>query len=176
MDFFKYISSSKKNHNNSRNSRNFRTTGHPETLFMELHASPSYFLLLPLPQTKGFPPPNKAKFEIIQPPQFVLKGFTLWFELFTFSLEHTVFKKARWPTVFLTHVSIWQMPTWLPTWKAKSLYHISTFLRTWFFLPLQKFKTIKIPIPKQIRAHCIFQGISKTFLNIYALLFIFRKL
>ena len=78
--------------------------------------------------------------------------------------------------VFLTRVDILQMPTWLPTWKAKSLYHVGTFLPTWFFLPLQKFKAIKISIPKQIRAHYIFQGILKTFLNIYALLFIFRKL
>ena len=34
----------------------------------------------------------------------------------------------------------------------------------------------KIPIPKQIRTYDIFQGILKTFSNIYALLFIFRKL
>ena len=45
-------------------------------------------------------------------------------------------------SVFLT--SICRMPTWLPTWKAKSLYHVGTFLPTWFFLPLEKFKTIKI--------------------------------
>ena len=36
-------------------------------------------------------------------------------------------------SVFLTHVGIRQMPTWLPTWKAKSLYHVSSFLPTWFF-------------------------------------------
>ena len=47
-------------------------------------------------------------------------------------------------TVFLTHISIRQMPTWLPTWKAKLLYHVGIFLPTWFFLPLKKFKTIKI--------------------------------
>ena len=46
--------------------------------------------------------------------------------------------------VFLTHVGIRQMPMRLPTWKAKSLYHVSTFLLTWFFLPPEKFKTIKI--------------------------------
>ena len=67
-------------------------------------------------------------------------------------------------SVFLTHVAIRQMPTWLPTWKAKSLYHVGTFLTTWFFLPLQKFKTIKIkleknPLPKQIRTYNISQGI-----------------
>ena len=40
------------------------------------------------------------------------------------------------------------MLTWLLAWKAKSLYHISTFLPTWLFLPLQKFKTIKIELEK----------------------------
>ena len=84
-------------------------------------------------------------------------------------------------TVFLTRAGIWQMPTWLRTWKTKSLYHVVAFLPTWFFLPLQKFKTIKynrkkIPIPKQIRACYIFQGMLKIFSNIYASLFIFSKL
>ena len=60
--------------------------------------------------------------------------------------------------------------------KSKIIVHVSIFLPTWFFLPLQKFKTIQISIPKQVRAHYMFQGILKTFLNIYALLFIFRKL
>ena len=46
--------------------------------------------------------------------------------------------------VFLTHIGICRMPTWLPTWKAKSLYHVDTFLLMWFFLPLEKFQTIKI--------------------------------
>ena len=50
--------------------------------------------------------------------------------------------------VFLTQVGIQQMLTWLPVWKEKSLYHIGTFLPTWFFLPLQKFKTIKIKLEK----------------------------
>ena len=44
--------------------------------------------------------------------------------------------------VFLTHDSIWQMLTWLPMRKVKWLNHIGTFLPTWFFLPLQKLKTI----------------------------------
>ena len=30
------------------------------------------------------------------------------------------------------------MPTWLPTWKAKSLYHVGTFLPTWFFSATSK--------------------------------------
>ena len=64
--------------------------------------------------------------------------------------------------------------------KKKSLYD-NIFLPTRFFLPLQKFKTVKIkleqiPIPKQIRAYYIFRGILKTFSNICALLFVFSKL
>ena len=50
--------------------------------------------------------------------------------------------------VFLTHINIQQMLTWLPTWKAKSFYCIDNFLPTWFFLPLQKFITIKIKLEK----------------------------
>ena len=42
------------------------------------------------------------------------------------------------PAVFLTHGSIQQMPMWLPMWKAKSLYHVGTFLPTRFFVPLEK--------------------------------------
>ena len=38
--------------NNSRNLRNSRTIEHPETLCMELHASPSFFFS---PPTKGSP-------------------------------------------------------------------------------------------------------------------------
>ena len=80
-------------------------------------------------------------------------------------------------SVFLTHISIRQMLTWLPMRKAKSLYHVSTFLPTWFFLPLRKFKTIKIKPEKisytqTIRAYCMFQGTLKIFSNIYALLFV----
>ena len=55
MDFFQYIPSTqkkkKKIQNNSQNSKNSRTTGHPETLCMELHASLGYFGNLPLPFT-----------------------------------------------------------------------------------------------------------------------------
>ena len=106
-------------------------------------------------------------------------------QVFSIFLMSVIFFCCFWPVcsslmvvnkVFLTHVGIRQMPTWLPTWKAKSLYHVGNFLPTWVFVPLQKSKTIKIPIPEQIRAHYIFQGILKTFLKIYALLFIFRKL
>ena len=43
--------------------------------------------------------------------------------------------------VFLTH-GIRQMPTRLPTWKAKSLYHVGYFLLTWFILPLKNCKDI----------------------------------
>ena len=72
------------------------------------------------------------------------------------------------PPLFLTHVSIWQMPTWLPTWKAKSLYHVSTFLPTWF-LPLQKFKTIKIKREKNLytQANTCLLHISRNFKDIF---------
>ena len=61
------------------------------------------------------------------------------------SVSHTqVFRTFSRILVFLTHVGIRQMPTWLPTWKAKSLYHVGTFSPTLFFLPFQKFKTITI--------------------------------
>ena len=80
--------------------------------------------------------------------------------------------------VFLTHIGIRQMLTWLPTWKAKPWYHIGILLT--FFLPLQRVQNYqnerKIPIPKQIRAYYIFQGNLQIFSNIYASLFIFRKL
>ena len=75
--------------------------------------------------------------------------------------------------VFLTHVSIQQMPTWLPTWKAKSLYHFGTFLLTLLChfksSKLSKQNCRKIPIPKQIHTYYIFQGILKIFSNTYAL-------
>ena len=45
--FFKYISSTKKIQNNSRSSRNSKTIGHPETLYMELHTSPQLFFIAP---------------------------------------------------------------------------------------------------------------------------------
>ena len=83
--------------------------------------------------------------------------------------------------VFPTHVGIPQMLTWLPTWNAKSLYHVGTLLPTWLFLPLQKFKTIKrnpekIPYTQTINGYYIFQGFSNIFSSISALLFIFSKL
>ena len=71
--------------------------------------------------------------------------------------------------VFLTYVGIRQMPTWLPTWKAKSLYHVGTFLPTWFFLPLQKFKTIKIKWEKNLytQANTCLLHISRNFKDIF---------
>ena len=68
----------------------------------------------------------------------------------TFDQENFILVYFHIDSVFLTHVSIRQMPTWLPTWKAKSLYHVSTFLPTWFFVPLEKekFKTIEIKLEK----------------------------
>ena len=83
--------------------------------------------------------------------------------------------------VFLTHVGIRQMPTWLPTWKAKLLSFYGTFLPMRFFChfkssKLSKQNWRKIPIPKQIRVYYIFQGILKIFSNIHALLFIFSEL
>ena len=44
------------------------------------------------------------------------------------------------------------------------------------FSGISKFKTIKILTPKQICAQYLFQVVLKTFLNIFVLLFIFRKL
>ena len=81
--------------------------------------------------------------------------------------------------VFLTHVGIRQMPMWLLMWKAKSLYHVSTFLPMRFFLPLQKFKTIKIKLEKSpyTQANTYLLHFSrKIFSIIYALLLIFSKL
>ena len=55
------VQKKKKIQNNSQNSKNSRTTGHPETLCMELHASLGYFGNLPLlvtinPNLKFFNP------------------------------------------------------------------------------------------------------------------------
>ena len=86
--------------------------------------------------------------------------------------------KAKWlicgcyrlpSPVFLTCASIRQMPTWLPTWKAKLLYHVSTFLSTWFFLPLQKFTTIKIKLEKNLytQANMCLLHISRNFKDIF---------
>ena len=72
-------------------------------------------------------------------------------------MYHILYDRLYYYLVFLTHVSIRQMLMWLPMWKAKSLYRVGTFLSTWFFLLLEKFKTSKIPKPKQIHAHYIFQ-------------------
>ena len=76
--------------------------------------------------------------------------------------------KTQWP-VFLTRVGFRQMPTRLPTWKAKSLYHVGTFLPTWFFLPLQKFKTIKIKWEKNLytQANTCLLHISRNFKDIF---------
>ena len=72
-------------------------------------------------------------------------------------------------TVFLTHVGIQQMLMWLPMWKAKSLYHVGTFLPMWFFLPLQKFKTIKIKLEKNTytQANTCLLHISRNFKDIF---------
>ena len=66
-------------------------------------------------------------------------------------------KRTLYP-VFLTQVDFRQMPTWLPTWKAKSLYHVGTFWPTWFFCHFKSSKLSnqnqrKIPKPKQIGAY-----------------------
>ena len=84
-------------------------------------------------------------------------------------------------TVFLTHIGIWQMPTLSPKWKAKSLYHVSTFLLTRFFLPFQKLKTIKIKLEKNpyTKANMCLLHISRNFKDIFkymCFIFIFRKL
>ena len=72
-------------------------------------------------------------------------------------------------SVFLTHVGIWQMPTWLPTWKAKSFYRVGNFLPTWFFLPLRKFRTIKIKLEKNsyIQTNACLLHISRNFKDIF---------
>ena len=74
---------------------------------------------------------------------------------------------------------IQQMPTWLPTWKAKSLYHVCMLFADVIFFC--HFKSIKIKPKKNSftqanSAYYIFQGISKIFSNIFALLFTFHKL
>ena len=72
-------------------------------------------------------------------------------------------------TVFLTHVMIADV-------KSKIILSRWHFFADVIFSGTSKFKTIKILIPKQTCAQYLFQGILKIFLNIYALLFIFRKL
>ena len=77
-------------------------------------------------------------------------------------------KKVREP-VFLTHVGLWQMLTWLLMWKTKSLYHVSTFLPMGFFLPLQKFETIKIKLEKNsyTQTNACLLHISRNFKDIF---------
>ena len=72
-------------------------------------------------------------------------------------------------TVFLIPTSIRQMPMWLLTWKTKSLFHIDTFLSTLLFLPLQKFKTIKIKQEKNpyTQANMCLLHISRNFKDIF---------
>ena len=60
--------------------------------------------------------------------------------------------------------------------KSKVIVSRWHFFADVIFSDTSKFKTIKILIPKQTCAQYLFQGILKIFLNIYALLFIFRKL
>ena len=59
--------------------------------------------------------------------------------------------------------------------KNKIIVSLWHFFADMIFSGTSKFKTIKILIPKKICAQYLFQGILKTFLNIHALLFIFRK-
>ena len=66
--------------------------------------------------------------------------------------------------------------------KSKIIVSRRHFLPTLFFLPLQKFKTIKTKLEKNsytqtnARVYYIFQETLDIFSNIYALLFIFNKL
>ena len=71
--------------------------------------------------------------------------------------------------VFLTLINIQQMLMWLPTWKAKSFYCIDNFLPTWFFLPLQKFITIKIKLEKNsyTQTNACLLHISRNFKHIF---------
>ena len=59
--------------------------------------------------------------------------------------------------------------TWLLTWKAKSLYHVGTFLPTRFFLSLPKFKIIKIKLEKNTytQANTYLLHISRNFKYIF---------
>ena len=60
--------------------------------------------------------------------------------------------------------------------KGKIIVSRWHFFADVIFSGTSKFKTIKILISKQTCAQYLFQRILNTFLNIYALLFIFRKL
>ena len=86
-------------------------------------------------------------------------------------------------TVFLTHVGIWQMLTWLLTWKAKSLYHVSFFLLTWFFSATSKVQNYqnktreKSLCPSKYVLDTRFKEFWKYFqIYVYTLFFIFTKL
>ena len=72
---------------------------------------------------------------------------------------------SGWITVFLTHVGIRLMPTW----KAKSFYRVGNFLPTWFFLPLRKFRTIKIKLEKNsyTQTNACLLHISRNFKDIF---------
>ena len=67
--------------------------------------------------------------------------------------------------------SCWHLPNAdvIAEVKAKSLYHIGTFLSMWFFLPLQKFRTIKIKLEKNTytQANMCLQHISRNFKDIF---------
>ena len=73
-------------------------------------------------------------------------------------------------SVSLTHVGIRQILTCdCRHGKVRLLYHFGTFLPTWFFLPLQKFKTIKTKMGKNpyTQANMCLLHISRNFKDIY---------
>ena len=51
--------------------------------------------------------------------------------------------------VVLTHVGIQLTPTWLPTWNAKPLYRVGTFLPTWFFSATSKVQNYQNKTPEK---------------------------
>ena len=80
-------------------------------------------------------------------------SFSIKFHLITRKLIYNNFIKTKLsqsvPSVFLTHVGIQQMPPWLPTWKAKSLYHVDTFLPKWFFSATSKVQNYQNKTPEK---------------------------
>ena len=66
----------------------------------------------------------------------------VWFTS-AISLICTDLCKVSNKAVFLTHVGIRQMPTWLPTWKAKSLYTSAFFCWHDFFCHFKRSKLAK---------------------------------
>ena len=84
-------------------------------------------------------------------------------------------------SVFLTHVAIWQMPTWLPTWKAKSLLSRRHFFDDVIFSATSKVQNYQNKTGEKslTEANTYLQHISrnytsrnfKIFPNIYAFLF-----